>query len=87
VAATAVYALTQHWSVPIPPLALYGELGAALAIGAIAGLVAGGVLTGDLDPVPHAEAKYTLDPAVAEQCRARCADLLGRHPLYPGIEL
>ncbi len=24
---------------------------------------------------------------VAAQCRARCAGLLGRHPLYPGIEL
>jgi putative ABC transport system permease protein len=37
-AATAVYARTQHWSVLIPPLALYGGVGAALAIGAIAGL-------------------------------------------------
>ena len=34
-----------------------------------------------------AKAKYTLDDRVAAQCRARCADLLGRHPLYPGIEL
>jgi glycine hydroxymethyltransferase len=34
-----------------------------------------------------AKAKYTIDAQVAEQCRARCADLLGRHPLYPGIEL
>ena len=38
VLATAVYALAQHWSVLIPPLALYGGTGAALAIGAIAGL-------------------------------------------------
>ena len=38
VAATAVYALTQHWHVMIPPLALYGGITAALAIGAIAGL-------------------------------------------------
>jgi putative ABC transport system permease protein len=38
VAATAVYALTQHWLVLVPPLALYGGIGAALAIGAIAGL-------------------------------------------------
>jgi putative ABC transport system permease protein len=37
-AATAIYATTQHWSVLIPPLALYGGVGAALAIGAIAGL-------------------------------------------------
>ncbi len=38
VAATAVYALTQHWHVLIPPAALYGGPAAALAIGAIAGL-------------------------------------------------
>jgi putative ABC transport system permease protein len=39
-AATAIYALTQHWSVPTSALALYGGIGigAALAIGAIAGL-------------------------------------------------
>jgi putative ABC transport system permease protein len=38
VLATAIYALAQNWSVLIPPLALYGGTGAALAIGAIAGL-------------------------------------------------
>ena len=37
-AATAIYALTQHWSVEIPAQALYGGISAALAIGAIAGL-------------------------------------------------
>ncbi len=37
-AATAVYALSQHWPVQIPGEALYGGAGAALAIGAIAGL-------------------------------------------------
>jgi putative ABC transport system permease protein len=37
-AATAIYALTQHSQVLLPPLALYGGIGAALAIGAIAGL-------------------------------------------------
>lgn len=37
-AATATYARTQHWQVQIPFLALYGGTGAALAIGAIAGL-------------------------------------------------
>jgi putative ABC transport system permease protein len=37
-AATAIYADIQHWSVRIPALALYGGIGAALAIGAIAGL-------------------------------------------------
>jgi putative ABC transport system permease protein len=37
-AATAAYALSQHWQVQIPAEALYGGGGAALAIGAIAGL-------------------------------------------------
>jgi putative ABC transport system permease protein len=37
-AATAVYAVSQHWSVVIPPLAFYGGIGAALLIGAVAGL-------------------------------------------------
>ena len=36
-----MYALTQHWHVLVPPEALYGGLGAALAIGAIAGLYPG----------------------------------------------
>jgi glycine hydroxymethyltransferase len=34
-----------------------------------------------------AKAKYTLADQVAAQCRARCADLLSRHPLYPRIQL
>jgi putative ABC transport system permease protein len=38
VVATAIYAASQHWSVQVPALALYGGIGAALAIGAIAGL-------------------------------------------------
>jgi len=36
--ATLTYALTQHWSVDIPALALYGGIAAALVIGAVAGL-------------------------------------------------
>lgn len=36
--ATAGYAVSQGWSVRIPALALYGGVGAALVIGAIAGL-------------------------------------------------
>jgi putative ABC transport system permease protein len=36
--ATAIYAVSQHWSVQIPAVAFYGGLGAALVIGAIAGL-------------------------------------------------
>jgi len=34
-----------------------------------------------------AKAKYKIDPVVAQVCRARCADLLARHPLYPEIKL
>jgi putative ABC transport system permease protein len=37
-AATAVYARSQDWSVQIPAIALYGGVGAALVIGAGAGL-------------------------------------------------
>jgi glycine hydroxymethyltransferase len=33
------------------------------------------------------KAKFVLDPRVAEECRARCEDLLSRHPLYPEIQL
>ena len=36
--ATAIYARTQHESLLIPSAALYGGIGATLAIGAIAGL-------------------------------------------------
>lgn len=36
--ATALYAVSQHWSVQLPAVALYGGVVAALAIGAIAGL-------------------------------------------------
>jgi putative ABC transport system permease protein len=38
VIATVIYATTQHWSVAVPAVALYGGVGAALVIGAIAGL-------------------------------------------------
>ena len=34
-----------------------------------------------------ARAKYTLDHRVAVSSRERCAELLSRHPLYPGIQL
>jgi putative ABC transport system permease protein len=37
-AATVTYAASQHWSIQIPALALYGGVSAALLIGAIAGL-------------------------------------------------
>ena len=38
-------------------------------------------------PQAGSKAKHMTDPAVAEACRARCADLLARHPLYPQIQL
>ncbi len=38
-AATAIYATTKHWAVVIPPVAWAGGLGAALLIGAAAGLL------------------------------------------------
>jgi putative ABC transport system permease protein len=38
VLATSAYAVSQHWSVPVPALAVYGGIGAALATGTIAGL-------------------------------------------------
>ncbi len=34
-----------------------------------------------------AKAKYEIDPVVAQACRARCADLLAHHQLYPEIKL
>jgi putative ABC transport system permease protein len=39
VLATAIYAHTKHWTIVIPPLAWAGGFGAAIAIGAIAGLL------------------------------------------------
>jgi putative ABC transport system permease protein len=39
VAATAVYAATKHWSLTVPALGWGGGLGAALAIGAVAGFL------------------------------------------------
>jgi putative ABC transport system permease protein len=38
VVATSAYAMSQHWSIIVPPLALYGGVGAAVVIGAVAGL-------------------------------------------------
>jgi putative ABC transport system permease protein len=39
VASTVVYASTQHWAITVPTLAWAGGLGAALTIGAVAGLL------------------------------------------------
>ena len=37
--ATAIYATVKHWAIIVPPLAWAGGFGAAIAIGAIAGLL------------------------------------------------
>ncbi|MQY30074.1 glycine hydroxymethyltransferase [Nocardia aurantia] len=36
---------------------------------------------------PTGKARYTLADGVAERVRARSAELLARHPLYPGLDL
>jgi glycine hydroxymethyltransferase len=46
-----------------------------------------GTLSATAPATVTAKAGYTLDGQVAAAGRARCAELLGRHPLYPGIEL
>jgi glycine hydroxymethyltransferase len=52
----------------------------------IAGIIAT-ALRATTPAAATAKAKYILDDQVAAECRARCADLLSRHSLYPGIEL
>jgi glycine hydroxymethyltransferase len=52
----------------------------------IAGIVAT-TLRATTPATATAKAKYIIDAKIAADCRERCADLLGRHPLYPGIEL
>jgi glycine hydroxymethyltransferase len=42
---------------------------------------------GATTPAGASKAKYVLDAKVAADSRDRCAELLGHHPLYPGIEL
>jgi glycine hydroxymethyltransferase len=46
-----------------------------------------GVLRATAPAAAGARAKYTLDDRVAASSRERCAELLSRHPLYPGIQL
>ena len=36
---------------------------------------------------PTSKAAYQLDPAIVASARARCAELLAAHPLYPGVDL
>jgi glycine hydroxymethyltransferase len=91
--------VTNRNSVPRDPNGAWYTSGIRLGTPALTTL---GFGTGEMDEIADiitaalratapaaaaAKAKYTLDDRVAEQCRTRCADLLGRHPLYPGIEL
>lgn len=48
--ATAIYATTKHWAIVIPPLAWGGGIGAAVAIGAIAGAAPGGEHAARMSP-------------------------------------
>ncbi|MGY1856508.1 glycine hydroxymethyltransferase [Modestobacter sp. SYSU DS0290] len=38
-------------------------------------------------PESESKVKYRLDPAVAERVRARAAEIVGAHPLYPEVDL
>ena len=91
--------VTNRNSIPRDPNGAWYTSGVRLGTPALTTL---GFGTGEMDEIADiitaalratapaataAKAKYTLDDRVAAQCRARCADLLGRHPLYPGIRL
>jgi glycine hydroxymethyltransferase len=91
--------VTNRNSVPRDPNGAWYTSGVRLGTPALTTL---GFGTGEMDEIADiitaalratepaagaAKAKYALDDRVKAQCRARCADLLGRHPLYPGIEL
>jgi glycine hydroxymethyltransferase len=91
--------VTNRNSVPADPNGAWYTSGVRLGTPALTTL---GFGTGELDEVADvivtalrattpanatAKAKYDLDPATAAACRARCADLLSRHRLYPEIEL
>jgi len=91
--------VTNRNSVPLDPNGAWYTSGVRLGTPALTTL---GFGPGELDEVADviatalratapatatAQAKYVLDPAVAEACRQRCADLLARHPLYPEIAL
>jgi glycine hydroxymethyltransferase len=91
--------VTNRNSVPRDPNGAWYTSGVRLGTPALTTL---GFGTGEMDEIADiiavalratepaaaaAKAKYTLDDQVAARSRARCADLLGRHPLYPGIQL
>ena len=91
--------VTNRNSVPRDPNGAWYTSGIRLGTPALTTL---GFGTGEMDEIADiitaalrasapadasAKAKYTIDDQIAEQCRARCADLLRRHPLYPSIQL
>src|SRR5271165_4398707 len=90
--------VTNRNSVPRDPNGAWYTSGIRLGTPALTTL---GLGTHDLDEVadimttalkattPQAgsKAKHMIDAGVAEACRARCADLLARYPLYPQIQL
>jgi glycine hydroxymethyltransferase len=57
-----------------------------LAVGLIAGVLAGATPTTTSSGAPS-KAKAVLADGLAERTRAAAAELLERHPLYPGLEL
>jgi glycine hydroxymethyltransferase len=42
---------------------------------------------GNTQPDGDSKVRYRLDPTVAERVRARAAELVGEHPLYPEVDL
>jgi glycine hydroxymethyltransferase len=60
-------------------------------IGGIIGTVLQATSAGTVASGPHqgqpSKVQFRLEPSIVEQARSRVADLLKRHPLYPGIEL
>jgi hypothetical protein len=46
-----------------------------------------GVLGATTPASGSSKAKYQLESAVAESSKKRCAELLGKHRLYPEIDL
>jgi glycine hydroxymethyltransferase len=91
--------VTNRNSIPRDPNGAWYTSGIRMGTPALSTL---GVTTDEMDEVADiiatvlrsttpetatAKAKYVLDESVAAASRQRCADLLAKHPLYPGIEL
>ena len=91
--------VTNRNSVPRDPNGAWYTSGVRMGTPALTTLGLGGgemdeiadiivtVLRGTAPQSATAKARYVLDEQLAAASRQRCADLLARHPLYPGIEL